>query len=251
DELAESNKNLARTTIETLTVTKRVSRGGLLGWLGFTKKEVDQEATDLGLSIANGIFDAAVTGILEGGTAFQDGFQAMFERLAAEAALMTINFQERIANISKMIRDALADGVIDGNERAAIEAEKNALAADVAAERQKLVDAGIIKPKVETNNGETITKPLEPSKPNPGETTPTGAPQTLQRPSYAPSAPSVQLATFGGLTELGNDLRSAGRQILEGGRLIFDAATNGFVIDVNSSGNGAKPGLNRRTLRRA
>ena len=251
DELAESNKNLARATIETLTVTRRVSRGGLLGWLGFTKEEVDQEATDIGISIANGIFDAAVQGMLEGGDAFMNSFNSMFERLAVEAALMTIDFQERIARISEMIRDALADGVIDANERAAINAERDALNADIQAKRQQLIDGGIITPTPTTNANTPTTTPTSPTLSQPSVYSPSESNRAASTSTYSPAAPSVQIATAASLIEPINRFADGVAMFVNGARLIWDAAQQGFVVDVNTAGTASAPSLNRRSLRRS
>lgn len=76
---------LGEDIVRGLTVTKQVSRGGILGFFGFTKTAIDEEITNLQLSIAEGlaggIAGAIAQGIRDGAAGSEDAYLALGENL--------------------------------------------------------------------------------------------------------------------------------------------------------------------------
>lgn len=253
DELGKSSKLLSQETIDALAVTKRVSRGGLLGFLGFTKEALDEEATNLGISIANSLAEASIAGILQGGEEFDKQFKNMIERLAVEAALLTGTIQEKIARLSQLIRDALADGVIDANEKAAIEAEKASLRAELDATRQTLIDSGVITPTTSTTTNSGSGSPATPNLPSAPEPLNTGSnnfSNASTGSTFAPPAPSVQIGLLSPLARYFDQFGTHVAQFGIGARQIWEAAQTGFKVEVGTGTATAQNGTNRRPLRR-
>jgi hypothetical protein len=62
--IAKSNSFISDALAESLTVTKRVGRGGLLGFLGFTMQAVDEELTQLNIAMAQSFGGAMKSGIM-------------------------------------------------------------------------------------------------------------------------------------------------------------------------------------------
>jgi len=77
-----------------IVVTHRVSRGGILGWLGFTKEAIDQAATNIKLAMAEAI---------------QSGMMSGFES-AVKQYLITGKW----GDLTKTIKSALLEGLIQG-----------------------------------------------------------------------------------------------------------------------------------------
>ena len=131
DQMAERSALLTRDFIESITATHRVSRGGILGWLGFTKAAVDKELTDLNLSIAEGVADALKAGL----TAAVSGSQTWKQDIA-QAVRETLADAIMNALVSELIAaSALAEFIVEftrllreeGAEAAAEYARRNML----------------------------------------------------------------------------------------------------------------------------
>jgi TP901 family phage tail tape measure protein len=90
EQIADRSAFIGRELAERLTVTKQVSRGGILGWLGFTKTAIDEELTKLNMDIANSFGSALKSGImaaLQGDTEWQDKLRDGLKAAIADALL--------------------------------------------------------------------------------------------------------------------------------------------------------------------
>src|SRR5690606_33642365 len=78
--------------------TRRVSRGGLLGLLGFTKAQLDEEGFRAGLSIAEGIANGLVGTLTSGDfeTAWKDMIDDILVQGVIEAFMATAAVQQAI-----------------------------------------------------------------------------------------------------------------------------------------------------------
>lgn len=93
-EIKKMQEGFSLIDVSNLVVTERVSRGGLLGWLGFTKEAINEEITGWRLQIAQGLesgftsgISGAVTSILTGADDSIDQLQRGLEQ-AVTAALV-------------------------------------------------------------------------------------------------------------------------------------------------------------------
>lgn len=66
EEVEDIQSDFSIIDVSSLIQTRQESRGGLLGLLGFTKTVLDEEATELGLSIARGIEQGVISGLRTG-----------------------------------------------------------------------------------------------------------------------------------------------------------------------------------------
>lgn len=146
---AASSQYLSEELVRGLTVTERVSRGGFLGFLGFKKTEIVEEATDIGIeiarSIAQGLAGAFNADTLEEfRTSFTDSINTIIKEGMIEAFIMSDEMQEKILALAEYIREAYQSNGISAAEQAEIDRQRDAILADGEEQYQMMKDAGIV-----------------------------------------------------------------------------------------------------------
>ena len=145
--LADSNQFIHIDLAEALTVTQQVSRGGVLGWLGFTKTAINQELTDLNVEMANAFGGAMQSGIqqaLQGNDKWRDTLKAGIKEAVVnalitgfiEAALMKAGIEEFVVEFNRRLAEESAESA---REFAALHIE--ALTETVEESAEIIVDA--------------------------------------------------------------------------------------------------------------
>jgi hypothetical protein len=120
DDLAAESAFIGPELAESLTATERVSRGGLLGWLGFTREQVNEELTGLRVGIAEsfgGALKAGITAALAGDTdwktkleeGLRDAIMDALLNAFIETALLTAGLADFINEFTRILTEEGAD----------------------------------------------------------------------------------------------------------------------------------------------
>jgi len=104
EEITKLQQSFSLIDVSQIVTTTRVSRGGVLGWLGFTKEAIDEEATGLALSIAEK---------LEG---VGQGLQNAMKRFLSGA----IGPDGVLTELNSAVRGAIEDAIIQATLQGAI-----------------------------------------------------------------------------------------------------------------------------------
>jgi hypothetical protein len=163
ERLDRSSKLLTESAIEQLTVTRQVSRGGVLGWMGLTREEIFQEATELGIGIAEGIA-GGLAGAFNSATAEEFAknldlaLDDIIRQQLIEAFVLDAAMQDQIAELAQQIMEALEDGVITASEQRAIDIARDDLEADAAA-AYEAINAAYPLPQPDPTGSDLATNP--------------------------------------------------------------------------------------------
>lgn len=120
DKLTEEYDLLNRETIEALAVTERQLDYFL--FLPYYTEGINEKATSFGLGIAESVAEGFKRGLIGTDADFKAAFNDLVDNLKAEAIIQLPEVQTFIAEYSRTLRDALADGVIDAAEQANLDA---------------------------------------------------------------------------------------------------------------------------------
>lgn len=122
-EVKDMQKSFKLLDVSKIVRTHRVSRGGILGWLGFTKEAIDQVATDLAMAIGTklegvgNVLSSAMKNFISGATdaggvftELQAGVRGAIEDAIIEAVIQGAIFKGAIGGLLTELTNALAAG---------------------------------------------------------------------------------------------------------------------------------------------
>lgn len=207
----QSGGLLSESLLKAISVTKRVNRGGLAGLFGGTKEALDEEATKIGVTLANGIIGTLEQALGAANfeafaKAFDVGIDKIIQKQLIQGFLVSAAVQERIGSIVKLIRD--------GGSSEQIAAERQKLKDDTAAFYQQLRGAlpDLYSDGATTSNRNEIKQ---------RDT------QTLQL------SPSASLAASAPIIDGARKMQVAAGQFMEAVKMFRDVIGGGINIPVN------------------
>ena len=136
---------LGEALVDGLTVRTKVSRGGLLGFLGFKKTAIDEEASQAGYDVANSFANAYAAAIENGFDGFGLDINKILTAELIKAFVLSPEIQQKILELTQFSQEAMKDGFIDPSERKEIDRRRAELQDLGDGERQRLIDAGYIE----------------------------------------------------------------------------------------------------------
>lgn len=149
--------------------TRRVSRGGIAGSFGATKAELDQEAFDAAVQLAE-TFGSTIASALAADN-WQEALDLGFDRLIRdqliEAFILSPEVQALIQQMVEFWNRAWEDGRLDASELAEWERMRAELLAAGKAAREQLEELGLLddqKPEAPRSTGARITELTGPSR---------------------------------------------------------------------------------------
>lgn len=171
DQTARRSTYLSRDLLQSFAdeYTRRVSRGGIAGSFGATKAELDEEAFDAAVSVAES-FGAAIASALSGADwreALDLGLDRMIRDQLIEAFILSPEVQTLIRRMVEFWQTAWEDGQLSTEELAEWERLRAELLAAGEAARKQLEELGLLddeKPEAPRSTGARITELTGPSR---------------------------------------------------------------------------------------